>query len=159
MQPARLIGSSPLAFALVGALLKRPYPARGRVLGPGFDLRFPPERAVPMTPAHLDLVLRLLDLAARLGRALGPTETVGFFRGLFDGSVSSEAAAQKAAATLSLALDIQLLQVDFEALKLALTTEAAIAQVDAAIVPLISPATDAGFAALERANSNGPADE
>jgi hypothetical protein len=121
-----------------------------------------------VTPAiSLELVLRLLEVAARLGRAVGPAEAVGFFRSLFDGSLSADAVAEKAAAALSTALDVGLLAVDLEALRLSITTAEALAIVDGAVnwtpdaPPFPLPAeTEQGFAALESAlNSNGGSEE
>ena len=106
-----------------------------------------------MPTVTLDLLVRILALAAQLGRALGPDQATAFFRDLFTG-LSPEKAAEKAAAALSITLDLLQLQADLAALQLAITTQQALASVDAAIAPLITDATEAGFARLEREHAN-----
>lgn len=118
------------------AFLKRPYPARGRVIGPGFDHTFPPESR-PMNALSADLLVRILTLATRLASALGAADADHFFRSLIEGVISPQEAAAKAANALALsvsvALDVGQLGADLAALQLAFTTESAVAAMNQAI--------------------------
>lgn len=123
-------------------------------------------------------------IAARLGRALGPDAASALFSDLFAHQITPEAAAEKAAAALSIALDVGALAAQLSALQGIILAADAVENMDGAIdfgpplapgavvlsgeqyaeyvallgaaarpgapVPLLSPSTEAGFAALER---------
>ena len=86
-----------------------------------------------MSASTLAAILRIVETAARIGRVLGADRTVGFFRALFDGSLTSAQAAEEAARALGVALDLELLRADIELVKLALTVDEATRTVDKAI--------------------------
>jgi len=118
-----------------------------------------------VSAAHLELLLRILTLAAQLGRAIDPAAVPGLLRSVFDGSLSADTAALKAAAAVSLSLDVALLAADLSAFYGLLLAADAAAAMDHAVdftradtdrVPLLSPANEARFAELERAATEPP---
>lgn len=163
MSFAILAWPCPETLALIGAFVKRPYPARGRVIGPGFDLRFPESPPMP-SALTLDLILRIVTLAAQLGRTLGASDAKGFFERLFAGEIGPDAAAKQAVNVMSTALDVDILRADLTALQLAFTVESAVSAMNKAIdfgeppSPLLSltPEQRATFEALIGATDETP---